>query len=230
VSERGVRLPAGAFVHPRCEHCGLARRRVKTFVVINTTHGEARQVGSGSLRAFLGGHDAERACRQAGFLALARGAVERADRPRAESTGAAAPELTLEQFAAHAAHVLRLHGWVSRARARRTSEEATADRALRSLETAPDAPSRADRTLASAALSWGRALLPTKPTLMPFERDALAVITAGPTLARRDRGLICAFVAVYRHHRARSQHLARPGARVRLTVIVERVTPQPSGR
>ena len=231
VSEHGARLPTWAFLHPRCEHCGLARRRVNTFVVVNTTDGEARQVGSGCLRDFLGGNDPERACRQAEFLALARGALERADRrPPAESTSAAAPELTVEEFAAHAAHVLRVHGWVSRARARRTSEQATADRALQSLEAAPDAPSRADRALAAAALNWGRALLPTKSTPTAFERDALAVITTGRTLARRERGLICALVAVHRRHLARSHHLGAPGARIEATVMVERVTPQPSVR
>lgn len=231
VTERGARLPARAFARPRCEHCGLRRRRAKTFVVMNITTDEARQVGSGCLRDFVGGHDPDRACRQAEYLALARGALERADRPApARPVHADAPELPLEEFAAHAAHIVRAHGWISRPRARATSEQATADRALRSLETTPDAPSRPDRALASAALSWARALLPTKPGLTAFERDALAAITAGPTLARRDRGLICALVDVHRHQRARSRHVATPRTRVELAALVERVTPQPSAR
>lgn len=231
VTERGAHLPAGAFAHPRCEQCGLRRRRAKTFVVTNTTSGETRQVGSACLRDFLGGHDPDRACRQAEYLALARGALDHADRlPPVESVRAGAPELPLEQFAAHAARIVCVHGRISRARARGTSEQATADRALRSLETTPDAPSRADRALANAALSWARTLLPTKPGLTAFEHDALEAITTGPTLARRDRGLICALVDVYRHQRARSRHLATPGTSIEVTAVVERVTPHPSAR
>lgn len=231
VTERGARLRAVAFARPRCQHCGLRRRRKETFAVMNTTTCEVRQVGSGCLRDFLGGYDPDRACRQAEYLALARGTLDQADRTRPlESVRSGSPELVLEQFAAHAAHIVRVHGWISRARARGTSEQATADRALRSLETTPDAPNRADRALASAALSWARALLPTKPALTAFERDALAAITARPTLARRDRGLICALVDVYRHQRARSRHLATPGTRIEVTALVERVTPQPSAR
>jgi hypothetical protein len=50
VTEDGARLPVQAFSAPRCEHCGLRRRRAETFVVTNATKGEARQVGSGSRR------------------------------------------------------------------------------------------------------------------------------------------------------------------------------------
>jgi hypothetical protein len=231
VTEGGARLRVQAFSAPRCEHCGLRRRRAETFVVTNTTKGEARQVGSGCLRDFLGGNDPDRVCRQAEYLALARDALERANCPAPdESARTDARELSLEQFAAHAAHVVRAHGWTSLARARSTSGQATADRALRSLETTPDAPSRADQALADAALRWARAVLPTKATLTQFERDALAVITGGPRLTRRERGLICALIAVYRRKRAHSRHLASPGTRVELTVLVERVTPQPSAR
>ena len=49
-------------------------------------------------------------------------------------------------------------------------------------------------------------------------------------LTRRDRGLVCALIAVYRQRRARSRHLAHPGARVEVTVLVERVVAQPSER
>jgi hypothetical protein len=55
VDEQGDRLAAGAFAHPICEHCGLRRRRTRTYVVVDTVSGEVRQVGSGCLRDFLGG-------------------------------------------------------------------------------------------------------------------------------------------------------------------------------
>ena len=111
---------------------GCAGDATATFVVVHMDSGELRQVGSGCLRDFLGGHDPERACRQAEYLALARERAARAPRYRTSP-----PEPTLETFAAHAAHVSarpRFH----LARARTTNREpASADLALRSLHETP---------------------------------------------------------------------------------------------
>ena len=79
VSELGARLDPEAFRTAWCEHCGLRRRRNATFVVVHVDSGELRQVGSGCLRDFLGGHDPERACRQAEYLALARDELKSAE-------------------------------------------------------------------------------------------------------------------------------------------------------
>ena len=227
VGEHGDRLAAGAFATAICEHCRLRRRRTRTYVVVHADSGEVRQVGSGCLRDFLGGPDPERACRRAEHLALARAELDRA------GTLAIAPdraEASVEEFAAHAARVVRVHGFTSRERARRASRPASADLALQSLEDTPDAPERADRALADGALGWARALLATRPDLSPFERNAVAAVRAGSILTRRDRGLVCALIAVYRQRRARSRHLADPGARVEVTVLVERVITQRSER
>ena len=78
VGEQGDRLAAGAFAAAICEHCGLRRRRTRTYVVVHTDSGEVRQVGSGCLRDFLGGPDPERACRRAELLAAARAELDRA--------------------------------------------------------------------------------------------------------------------------------------------------------
>jgi hypothetical protein len=55
-------------------------------------------------------------------------------------------------------------------------------------------------------------------------------VNAGSISTRRDRGLVCALIAVYRQRRARSRHLAHPGARIEVTVLVERVLTQRSKR
>ena len=209
VGEQGDRLAASAFAAAICEHCGLRRRRTRTFVVVHTDSGEVRQVGSGCLRDFLGGTDPERACREAELLAAARAELDRA------GTLAIAPDGTgasIEEFAAHAAHVVRIHGFTSQERARRASRPATADLALRSLRDTPAAPDGADRALADAAFRWARALLAARRDLSPFERDAVALVRGGNIQTRRDRGLVCALIAVYRQRRARSRHLAHPGA------------------
>jgi hypothetical protein len=229
VSEVGERLAAREFAAPRCEHCRVRRRRVETFIVVRADSGEMRQVGSGCLRDFLGGQDPDRACHQAEYMALARAAVADAD----DSTGgdgSGAVMLSLDVFAACAAHVVRAHGWVSAERARRSSGTASADAALRVFETAPDAPDGADRALAAGALRWAQALLAAKPELTAFERDAVAVVTDGSVLTRRERGLVCALIAFYRGRRARSHHVGNPGLNVDATVLVERVLERPSAR
>ena len=126
--------------------------------------------------------------------------------------------------------MVRIHGFTSRERARRTSRPATADLALQSLRDTPAAPERADRALADGALGWARALLAARRDLSPFERDAVAAVNGGSIQTRRDRGLVCALIAVYRQRRARSRHLAHPGARIEVTVLVERVLTQRSER
>lgn len=224
VSELGARLDPAAFETPWCEHCGLRRRRNATFVVVHVDSGELRQVGSGCLRDFLGGHDPERACRQAEYLALARDELKGAENMTTP------PEPTLESFSAHAAHVVRAQGFISRKRAQQTSEPASADLALRSLQERPDAPDLSDRAVASGALRWAQVLPTLKDELSQFETDALAVIESRRVNTRRERGLMCALIAAYRQRRARSSHLAQPGQRLVTTVLVERVMPVPSER
>jgi hypothetical protein len=223
VSEHGEQLDAEAYRTARCEHCGLRRRRAETFIVVHVGSGRQRQVGSGCLRDFLGGHDSERACRQAEYLAQARGALAGAERQHVDHDRADEPRL--EPFAAAVAHVVRRHGWVSYAQARRDGRRASADAALAS----DIAPNEGDRALAAGALRWARTLLPTKTAPTRFERAA-AAITDGTTLDHRQRGIVAAVIGVYRRQRARSRHLGQPGAPLEITVLVERAREQPSRR
>jgi hypothetical protein len=224
VGELGEHLDSRAFATAWCEHCGLRRRRAATFVVMRVDSGELRQVGSACLRDFLGGNDPERACRQAEYLAVARRELKDAER-RTRTPGP-----TLEAFAAHAAHVVRAHGFTSRGQAQREGGPASAELALLSLQHAPEEPDRGDRALAAGALQWAGALVTLKPELSQFEADALAVVDSGSVQTRRERGLVCALIAAYRQRRGRSRHLGQPGEQLQTVVLVERVTPTPSAR
>ena len=215
------------FREPRCDHCRLRRRRVETFVVWHAETQRLRQVGTGCLRDFLGGHDPERLCRQAEYVLLAFESLAAAAGLRLEPVGAT-DGVALEAFASHAAMVVRAHGWVSRERARETGRPASADAALCSLQSTPSAPRRGDMALATAALHWARELLAAKPRLSDFERDASLVASADRLLTARERGLACALVAVYRRRRAGSQHLGRPGEWLETLAVVERIVDQPS--
>src|SRR4051794_1192628 len=72
VTAKPLRLDLMRFEQPRCDHCGLRRRRTETFVVWHAETRRLRQVGSGCLRDFLAGHDPERLCRQAEYHLLAQ--------------------------------------------------------------------------------------------------------------------------------------------------------------
>ena len=217
------------FGAPCCDHCHLRRRRADTFVLWHATTGRVRQVGSGCLRDFLDGHDPERLCRQAEYVLLAKHALSAAGAP-SRPVGASTEGVSLEQFAAHAAMVVRAHGWVSREQARRSSRLASADAALHSLEQTPDAPHAGDLALAGDALRWARGLLAAAPRLSDFERDAVAVAHARNVLTRRERGLVSALIAVYRRRRRSSQHLGTVGEWLDTVLLVERVVEQPSAR
>ena len=224
VGERGEEFDPYAFQTARCEHCGVRRRRSTTFVVVHVDSGELRQVGSNCVRDFLGGNDPDRACRQAEYVACARAELKSAE------AVARQPQSGLEVFAEHASHVVRAHGFISRAQSRRESRPASADLALLSLQVTPKAPDAADQALAAGALHWAQALPLLKPNLSRFESDALAVIDSGAARTSRDRGLICALIAAYRQRRARSRHLAEPGQLLETIVLVEQARPVPSRR
>lgn len=131
----GERVDPGLFAEARCAHCEVRRRRVRTFVLVETSSGQLRQVGTSCLRDFLGGHDPERLCRGAEYLSLARETLGRVDGPATE-TGPS----PLEELAAHAAHAVRAHGWVARERARRSGEPTSAERAVASWRAEPWLP------------------------------------------------------------------------------------------
>jgi hypothetical protein len=217
------------FAEPRCDHCHLRRRRAQTFVVWHAATRRLRQVGSGCLRDFLDGHDPDRLCRQADYLLLAQREL-RDGGTHAQADDVADRGDALQEFAAHAAHTLRVDGWVSRRQARDSGRAATADAAQRSLQTTPDAPDAPARVLAAAALGWARELLGAHEQLSEFERDAVAAANAGTLLTARERGLICVLIAVYRRRRARSRHLGSQGDWLDIVVLVERVVETRSRR
>jgi hypothetical protein len=229
VSSAAPPLDPERFREPRCEHCRRRLRRVETFVLWHAATRRVRQVGTACLRDFLGGDDPERLCRQAEYVLLARQSLRDAARPP-RLTGDATAGVALERFAEHAAMALRAGGWVSRERARRSGRLASADAALRSLETVPDAPGPADTALARGALLWARELLAAQARLSRFERDAVTVVSVRRLLTARERGLVCALVAVYRGRRAGSRHLGRPGEWLDTVVVVERTAERPSTR
>jgi hypothetical protein len=226
VTPLGETLVAAAFAPAACEHCGVRRRRSRTFVLSNEDTGKLTQVGSGCLRDFLGGQDPVRLCRQAECLSLARATLRSADISLPEPAPADAP---LAEFAAHAAHVVRQHGWMTRERALAAGEPSTADRADAALHRS-DSLDEVDWLLAGGAIKWAQTVLGTKPALSQWEQDVISVVSDGHSLGPRERGLISALVAVYRRGRARSTDLGHVGETIEVVVLVERASRQTSER
>jgi hypothetical protein len=226
VTAFGETLAAASFGQATCEHCGVRRRRIRTYLLRNTQGGALKQVGSGCLRDFLGGHDPAQLLAQAESLAAARATLRAVDTP--EPAHDDSPS-NLTTFAAYAAHVLRSHGWASRERARATGQPSTADRAAAAM--ARNEPiDDADRALALEAMTWAAAVLPTKAGLSPWEKQVIAAVSRGHALRTRERGLVCALVAVYRSGRPHSSHVGRVGEVIDVVVLVHRSTTQQSDR
>jgi hypothetical protein len=223
-----VPLSSARWSVARCDHCRVARDRKETFILVRSSDGALRQVGSSCLRDFLGGHDPERLCRQAEYLLLAGHELSCAAGGAGVEQGAT---LGLEAFLLHAARVVRRNGWTSRALA---TEEApsSADQAQASLEQqAPLEP--ADRRLARGTIAWARELLPLKPTPSGFERDLMAVVGES-WITPRERGIICAAVMIRRRElaraRQRSRHQGRIGDELEVVALIEHVLARSSAR
>src|SRR5206468_4106575 len=123
---RVFRIPTETLSELRRRIEQLDRRAHKLGTAPITLH-DVADAGPDGRRDFLGGHDPDRACRQAEYLELARTTLGDADRSTPARGGPGTVELPLAAFAACAAHVVRAHGWVSREQARRSSRPATAD-------------------------------------------------------------------------------------------------------
>lgn len=119
----GQEMPAG-YVRPEghvCEHCGVERARVKSYILRNLESGEVRQVGSSCLALFLG-------VEVKGLWAL--GFIDEELSGLGESgRGSSAPSLWSIEFILRLAYVISQggKGFVSRAVARDYDKQATAD-------------------------------------------------------------------------------------------------------
>ena len=137
----------------------------------------------------------------------------------------------MERFAEHAAMALRADGLgVTRAGA---AVGAAGERRRRAAIAADDAGrARSGRRGAGARRPavGARAAGRPGPVVGVRARRRRRRRASERLLTARERGLVCALVAVYRRRRARSRHLGRPGGWLDTVVVVERIAEQPSTR
>jgi hypothetical protein len=216
---------------PRCDHCGLVRNRIDTFVVKHLESGALRQVGRNCLGDFLGSQDPETLALRAQWLVEARDACE------SEGFGDGAgltDTFATDAFLRYVYAAIKTVGWTSRTAAREDwSKRATADLVLHE----PSAACKADaphydhcadcRTLHSDAfrqraasdacaaevadaLAWV-ASFADRDSLSDYEHNLLVACRSG-VMTNRQAGLVASVIVAFAKHQEREVERARKAA------------------
>lgn len=179
-----------------CDHCGLSRRRTKTYLVEHVETGKIKQVGSNCLRDFLG-VDPHALVKYATFLADIDAAASDEER----YTGSGRQAVYTVEYLTHVCTILRTEGWVSRSEAGHSP--ATADRAWGNFYDygKKDANGRPcfteiteeDATRAAAAIEWAKEHLGAKvhqtQDASDFDHN-LYVAANGETMPKKGDGVV----------------------------------------
>ncbi len=217
-----------------CDHCNINRFRRDTFVVQNDETLEYKQVGGSCLRDFLG-HDApEKIAKLAELLGYA---VE-CSRGYEVAQGWDRRYINLEVFLAHAARLVRVHGfYATRTAARANGGVSTADAAYSDMFYDMSngdklyVPSKVDQDLTDDAIAWAQSLGDDGKQLSDFEHN-IKTIAASGCCEHRSIGFAASIVASYmraknlfpqRGPKLNSQHLGKLAERLTLVVVVKQV-------
>jgi hypothetical protein len=208
---------------PRCDHCGLRRRR-RTTVVLRHRSGQLAQVGTSCLADFTGERDP-----------LARLVAARATEGAREALEQAASRseyVDLREYLAQVCTVAAAEGFVSVRRAAVDGEEPTWSRALerirRGCRLRP-----AERELAAELAAWVLHELAEREELGGCEERLVAVFQLGDAVPEESLPLVCS--AWFAHERessraVRSEYAADVGETVvaDVEVLDVRLTKRPS--
>lgn len=107
---------------PKCDYCGLVRRRTDSFLVRNINTGEYQQVGRNCLAKFLGYSDPERVAQYASWLANLESDIGEQEDDFASRGGQHSNYQDLENFLTMVVAVTETQGWVTAAQARDTGK------------------------------------------------------------------------------------------------------------
>jgi hypothetical protein len=213
---------------PKCDHCGLARRRSETFVLCRSDRWV--QVGRQCLKDFLGYNDPHRLADHAAMLAALRDLCDEAEQDDGEGGGGGGGGRSetwtpLERYLTVVAVLMRTLGWVSRTQAKEAYEagtgrlEATADTAFTALYPAPGsdrdlafartiaaAQTEEDVALARAALDWAQAI--PADTREDYLHNVRTIAVKGMTNAKF-AGIAASIIRAYQRVLADERRAAR---------------------
>jgi hypothetical protein len=204
----GITIPEDYRSTPstRCDHCNTKRQRRDTFVLFNEQSGEFKQVGSTCLSDFLGVDAA-----YVGRLAEVYGYADEAARAGGNGGGSVMQDhryVTLDEFLAHTAAVIRQHGWLSGGNAYQYGGVSTRERAILSYQDHSTVTAE-DREVAGAARDWAMAFDDiTDRALTDYEYNVLVVAKA-MVIEYRACGLAASIVGCYIRERDKNKPRAQ---------------------
>jgi hypothetical protein len=231
-----------------CDHCQTRRYRTDTFVVFS--EGVYKVVGRQCLKDFIGHPNPERYARFATSLGMWDELMRAADHEPAEGVRFER-YYPLKLYLGYVAESISRYGWVSRSRAKASTEIATADVAFRRMtkyrpqdlrDTRTDdkwAPSKKSMEVAEAALEWVRTVLAQNPDKTEYEHNLVAV-TAGKAIGYREFGIAASLIYVYQREMGKQAqvqsldghgvHLGTVGVRQEFVVRITEVKDIEYGR
>jgi hypothetical protein len=218
-----------------CDHCGLKRNRIYTYLMLSPD-GKLRQVGASCIKDYIG-QSAENAARQAERM-LDLGKILRESEGRLHgwligsstydpsSTGFFDPE----QYLGWVAREIRLNGWVSRSEAWAGSgKAASADNArsalLGALGGEPLRLEEEDEQLAEDTLRWIQDYLMSKSDRSSFEETLVRIADKG-LVAYRELPRLAPAITSFQRYTERmaavghSRHIGALGERVVVDVKI----------
>jgi hypothetical protein len=205
-----------------CEHCGHRRYRRLTYLLQNEA-GNWKQVGHTCIQDFIG-HDPSKLLKAAEYYLLLCEAAEKAANSTYHFTPTNQRTLKLEVYLAAVATAIRLHGWVSGAKARNDERlVSTREQAQHILDYSSDITTDDDRNIAFAAIEWAKQQDKAKDN---FYHNMVTIAEQG-FIDYKSRGVAAAIVAMYKHTLPKPQpvpstsnHLGQKGDKLDLNVEI----------
>ena len=201
-----------------CEHCGLRRRRLTSYLV-EGPDGQIRQVGSGCLKDYIEDGNPEEAARYAESLLNITDLLNKSDQgltgwlKGSGRGGGSDPRQSgffdAEQYLSWVAQAIRASGWHSRREAYERGTTASADQARSALLGALSGshnsiPNAADQATAHQVVDWARKRYAGDRTrLSSYERDVADTLDQ-PLAAYRSLPLLAALIPIYDRAQARA--------------------------
>jgi hypothetical protein len=235
----------------RCDHCGTKRDRKETFILRATGEdaaiaaGTYKQVGRQCLSDFLGGQSPSQIVWLLSIERTIRACGEEDDESWGGGGGRIRQTYDPVDFLTWTAAVVRVSGWISRARAQAEETRSTSDvvqylltpqfgaqaQALWHEARVKHAPGKSDEDRGAAALAWAKAL----PGNSDYERN-LSLVAKQSRLDPKHAGILASAVIGYEREVGKqveqqtvaaggvvSKHVGALGDRLELVVTVLRV-------
>lgn len=238
VAQGRLDTTAYRLVHQKCDHCGYYRNRRDTYLLAQgyEANGNVMQVGSSCIKDFLGHGDPEQLLSYVQNMLDFIGDVDTDERTHQADSNPRKDYFDTIEFLTHTACMVRLHGWISKAKAIDADQEATVARVWHNIHQFEERnklyndyepPTPQDKLTAQAAHEWLRETFAAKPVADRNEFEHNLITAAyGTTFEIRLGGFVAYVVEAYRKATAEAiertltkrlnKHIGTPGDKLTL--------------